>query len=113
MDPYRDIKPVTTVPFLVKHAEIVWLAGLAIDLLGDLPSRQIVGPEVEIPGCRVRYQRKVVGAGRGAQMHLHVVVATCVERIIGRDRRNEKACRVRQGRGGWEREYVAWLVVGG
>ena len=42
-------------------------------------------------------QREVAGAGRGAQMHLHVIVATCVERVIRRNRRDEKACRVTQG----------------
>ena len=46
------------------------------------------------------YQCEVVGAGRGAQVHLHVVVTTCVERVIGRDRRDEKACHVRQEMGG-------------
>ena len=31
-------------------------------------------------------------------MYLHVVIATCVERVIGRDRRNKKAYCDEQGR---------------
>ena len=38
MDPNRDVKPVAAATFLMKHPEIVRLAGFAVDLFGDLSS---------------------------------------------------------------------------